>query len=315
MSKFADEEVKTINEFLLFVEKPERLYCNPPYMRKLVNHYTSSQGLLGILKNQNLRFTEYSYLNDNTEGDFIFVVLEDCLYGDTYIDKEFKKAILCQLDNSPFNEIFDLNCKHYFLCCFSSNSDSLPMWNYYSKMPSKVGYNIQFRYEELFQDIGDACEKNDGLYFEGYKVMYSKEEQYKFLHNCLDYVYRIWRESCNDFIIRVFLNYLNSVRFAFKHFAFEPEQELRFVIKVDDKEYQSALQTENDLSKLINFNDREGVLVPYLEIPFSNNSVNSIKLSPLIKEENAKESVRLLLNKLGYNRKVQIESSDIPLRY
>ena len=154
-----------------------------------------------------------------------------------------------------------------------------------------------------------------GLWFEGYKVVYLPEEQEAFLHKLLEYVLQVWQQESDDFIIRVFLNYLNSVRFAFKHSAFEPEQELRFVIKMDKRFYRTVELSEKDADKLIKFYDRDGIIVPYIEVPFGKEDIKAIKLSPLIKEENAIESVSLLLDKLGYKRDIQIDRSDIPLRY
>ena len=59
-------------------------------------HYTSPIGLEGILKNKNLRFTDSTMLNDNSEGEMIFVCLDECIddsinkmEGTIELNKEF----------------------------------------------------------------------------------------------------------------------------------------------------------------------------------------------------------------------------------
>lgn len=303
MREFTKVQLEILDSFETFSPSVEDDFLKPPYDDTLISHYTSASGLLGILGNGNLRFTEYAYLNDNTEGTYIFDFLEYCLHKNNHCySQDFISAVFHQLEKVPFNDIYDINCMYYFLCCFSSNSDSLTMWNYYTKTSSKAGYNIRFSYKDLHSDI-ISLHSSNGFYFEGYKVMYLPEEQEKFLYKLLDYVYCEWNKDANRFIIRVFLNYLNSVRFAFKHIAFEPEQEIRFVIKL------------NRADELIKFFDKDGIIVPYIEVPFRKNDVKAIILSPLVKEKTAVESIDLLLDKYGYKHNVKISPSNIPLRY
>ena len=146
--------------------------------------------------------------------------------------------------------------------------------------------------------------------------MYLQKDQEAFLYDLLNYTLKIWQQGTDDFVIRIFLNYLNSVRFAFKHYAFEPEQELRFVIKMDESFYRSIELAKKKENKLINFYERDGIAVPYIEVSFAKEDIKAIKLSPLLKEVSAVESVSLLLNRLGYNtRNIYINHSDIPLRF
>ena len=114
----------------------------------------------------------------------------------------------------------------------------------------------------------------------------------------------------------MFLNYLNSVRFAFKHSAFAPEDELRFVIKMSDKFYREIELNAKPKDKLINFYERDGIFVPHIEVPFQKTDISAIKLSPLNKESPAVESVLLLLDRLDYDkRNLKIGYSDIPLKF
>ena len=45
----------------------------------IIVHYTSPEGLKGIIENRTLRFTDSEYLNDKSEGKLIYDTLEFCI--------------------------------------------------------------------------------------------------------------------------------------------------------------------------------------------------------------------------------------------
>lgn len=281
-----------------------------------VSHYTSADGLLNILKTSKLRFTEASCLNDNTEGTYIFDVLKDFLKNDSEIASDFKDAIFAELEKGEFNNIYDVDCKRYFICCFSFDDDSLPLWNYYTKNPNMKGYNIQFNYVEFSLDLMAYNTNHSGnMYYEGYKIIYQKQDQINCIKVILDYIAQVWGKTKSNLIIKLFLNYLNSIRFTFKHFAFEPEKEIRFVIKVKESFFQNELKANAANDEIIKLQLKGDMVAPYIEIPFSKKGVKAIRVSPLIKDKAAIDSLKLVLNKYGYNEKIPINSSEIPLKY
>lgn len=299
------EKTEILGQFENFSTRLDNEILRPANNTTFINHYTSPSGFAKIIENKTLRFTEYAYLNDNTEGDYIFEVLEDMLLPNKR--SEFNRSILEELRNPPFNEIYDITCKYYFVCCFSEDDDSLPMWNYYTKTPSRAGYNIRFYYNGVYNAVKNFCHD---CFFESYKIMYGKDSQQKFLRRLLNFIKPIWEASEDRFIIRVALNYLHSVRLAFKHIAFAPEKEIRFVIKMEQVAFEKAMQ-----SRIIKFNERNGIMVPYVLIPYENKDIRSIRLSPLIQNDNAEESVKLFLRSNDFNENIKIELSDVPVDY
>ena len=132
----------------------------------IVFHYTSPDGLLGIIKNKKiqLRFGRVDCLNDYSEGQEILEiyrqVCED-LHDEGKIDESFfKKIITITPDTKTW---FNLKTEYgtsgrkiervCYVCCFSRKKDSLPMWNYYVKNNKYQGYNLGFGLNELNEEL------------------------------------------------------------------------------------------------------------------------------------------------------------------
>lgn len=96
---------------------------------KQIFHYTSISGLQGILEHKKLRFTNIKYMNDKDE---IFAGLESML----------KEGNIPEEKADKLREAFRSEVLQTFVCCFSLEEDSLPMWNYYTKEINNQGYNI-----------------------------------------------------------------------------------------------------------------------------------------------------------------------------
>lgn len=119
------------------------------FQENAIFHYTSIGGLDGILSNKTLRFTNIRYMNDKDEISAGIKSLEK------------KLAALGVQQKSPSLE--DLSDeKQVFVCCFSLNGDSLPMWYYYTKDINSQGYNIEFDSKQLVQSILQKNELLDG---------------------------------------------------------------------------------------------------------------------------------------------------------
>lgn len=129
---------------------------------KPVFHYTSIGGLQGILSSKTLRFTNIKYLNDKDE----------IIAGLDSMAKE------CNASDDERNNLRDAFINHgtqTFVCCFSFEEDSLPMWNYYTKEINNQGYNIEFDDKKLVESILRNNPVLDGCDFAFGRVDYSKE--------------------------------------------------------------------------------------------------------------------------------------------
>lgn len=103
-------------------------------------HYTSIGGLQGILEHKKLRFTNIKYMNDKEE---ILAGLKSVMKEGNLSEKELDKWNISAFDEKS----------QTFVCCFSIEEDSLPMWNYYTKEINNQGYNIEFSDKKLVESV------------------------------------------------------------------------------------------------------------------------------------------------------------------
>lgn len=146
---------------------------------EMVYHYTSPEGLKGIITNQTLRFTDRYFLNDYSEVTY---VLDLCAKNINKISpdvKEFKKELKKQLKKTRNN--LNIGFFRAFQCSFSIDSDSLCLWNYYTKGNNINGYNLCFDAKNLcknfdlkpFSKNGNTPQPLAG------RVIYDEDEQLK----------------------------------------------------------------------------------------------------------------------------------------
>ena len=296
-----------------------------------VSHYTSPTGLVGIMESKKLRFTEYSCLNDEKEGRLIFDLCEDCVKRG--YDQKFKIRIKERIvyDKAKENVASKLgvvgekrylwltNSYKYFIGCFSTDQDNLSMWNYYTKTPNSVGYNIIFRAEEIWHNINKSdLTQEYNVNPSIYKVIYDEDKQLEIIQILVDATYEIWNKMPEDIDRRQAIDWLfdklEELRFIFKHKAFAQEKEIRIVLKILTTDYHSMLLYDNGKEK-IKLRQINGVFAPYMDYPFWKETVaEGVVVSPTLKDQQAKNSVHILAQKYGFNH-FDIKSSEIPLKY
>ncbi len=98
--------------------------------KKCLYHYTSQEGLLGILKNKNLWMTNVLYLNDSSEFSYVDNLINSELLK--YKSKELVvldliEALLNYLRRSTENEIFI----HVFSLSEKRDGDDISQWRAY----------------------------------------------------------------------------------------------------------------------------------------------------------------------------------------
>lgn len=134
---------------------------------KQIYHYTSIGGLEGILSDGKLRFTNIKYLNDKDE----IIAGVDSLIN--IFDAKTEK------DKKLISDIFDYSAQN-FVCCFSLDQDSLPMWNYYTKEANNQGYNIEFDDKALVESLLLQNPGLDGCNISFGMVDYSESDRSKY---------------------------------------------------------------------------------------------------------------------------------------
>lgn len=206
----------------------------------------------------------------------------------------------------------------YFICSFSTDNDALPLWNYYTKTPSSLGYNIAFSPTKLEMAISEKWRNSlSGWYF--YKVIYNRNVQNKIVSDLLDLCNDIWEDDrsylSRENIVQWLRFTFERIRYGFKHPAFESEKEVRIILGMQEQVFDSML-TGGEFSDghEIDIRAMKGLYMPYVQVEFDTDAVRRVMVFPTVKDDVAVDSVSLLLKKYGYYR-CWINKSQIPLKY
>jgi hypothetical protein len=273
-------------------------------------HYTSAEGLLNIIANKTLWFSDISFLNDFSEKSFIYKrILDNYESFKQFYNKHFLQILKKIFENYIMKETFMYKNKvlpivNYYIACFSKKEDCLELWNYYTKSNNSIGYNIKFNKSILSSTL--TSENN--LYSIRGNVIYDNDKQLTLIKRILEdyndfYVKYIEDNKNNQKLVRVLLkNVIESCELFnlfFKDLAFLNECEYRIVL------------FSNDKSKFRIYN---GLLIPYNEIQFDEHSILGIKISP--NNNNLYEKgVKRFLGSTLHDNNINVNSSKITKRY
>lgn len=288
-------------------------------------HYTSPDAFLNILgKNKiELRFTRYDCVNDISEGNDIMLSYEKAckeLLRDNEINNDFYNNI-CNLkienkylflDSTLENGVPLVSSKTYtvFLCCFSLNEDSLPMWNYYVNNNRYQGYCLGFR-NVMIQDYEREVFSKFRIEFN--KVIYSESKKIEIIKKIIkdSYYYIRYGGNTDSILSYIIPKLFREAQFVFKSECFSHEQEIRLVLKLPVEN----IQTDNDQEFTVNYSTKHGYIVPYVTIPFEKYCLEKIVIAPLIGGELAVNTVKSMLKQRGYGDYIEVVSSKLPIRF
>jgi len=274
----------------------------PPSVDRLF-HYTTAEGLYGILSSGVLRASNFSFLNDATEftygRDIAKTVVRRRLHQD--IDRVVIKKLL----EKSFHRIDERGAaSEVYVTCFSTVGDLLSQWRAYGSTAGR--YCIQFDMARLSSELIPPRRFSIGavLYSEAEQVAAAERVLLKFLSESP----QTWDFSTKEVIERgsaVLADRLIHVAPLMKHAGFAEECEWRAV--------------EFHLDEEIEFDASSGVLRPYVRLlTASRFKVGRLPISRVIvgavqHHAQAVKAARLLANKCGY-RDVEVTGSSIPFR-
>ncbi len=301
-------------------------------LRKSVYHYTSPEGLLGIINSKSIRFTDCQFMNDRSEYTHIIDLL-DKVYNNLKQEKKYDVDFVDRLLNLlkkdyEYEEVkvdeisdklkFKLTQNRYYIFCTSLAKDSLNMWNYYVKNGSFQGYRMEMTIENLldcFLSLGKDVEIFYG------KIIYNNNSKEKLIKkSIIDTALKIQNISDsfdyqdNDLaqqdIFGDLLYYLQNFRLFFKDNAFKNEKEFRFIIKLPLNHDLGKKQIRNG------FSIKEGIFCPYCEVDINpENTIDSIMTAPMLDRPLSKLALKRLLKENNYNENITLTQSNIPIRY
>ncbi|WP_017815184.1 DUF2971 domain-containing protein [Paenibacillus shenyangensis] len=284
-------------------------------------HYTSIHGLEGIISKGEFWVTHVKYMNDSSESIYFWEVLDQVI--ESFIKKNpsasARKDFVNKLSQIKSHHSRLLGLTEQYVLSFSTQSDSLSMWNYYGR---NDGYCLGFSKIEMIELMNKLNEtKNVGIVLAA-QVIYDKALQIKILSEELESAYNWflenkddekWQELGSERFTRAIIDYA-LIRFStyssfFKHPGFRDEAEFRVYIR---RQYSSAP----------NYRPYQGIMVPYIKVSVKTESdeipLQSINVGPLIKHDLAVEGLQRWLKTQLLTKPVEaiaITQSTIPLRF
>jgi hypothetical protein len=274
-------------------------------------HYTSGQGLFGIINSDELQCSNINFLNDPSEKS----------YFQDLCKLVFKESSECeQIFSTLFNDSFQkavVNPFETFIASFSKNEDSLSMWNYYAK---GNGYNIGLDIDKIIEENKDAnlaIQKIDLVYdhekqvmdtlnfIQSYKQSAEKYKEYdeklKVVENEDDYHEYSLEQN---YLIEEFNYGIYELGLGFKHKAYEREQEVRLIISEDEMEQRT---TKFKVSE-------NGVFVEYIPLRLNlKSNLKSITIHPLNGQLHF-EGIKKFISFQSLSKETEIKVSNIPFR-
>lgn len=277
-------------------------------MPKLLYHYTTQAGLLGIIESRTIWATRIHYLNDSQEFWHAFRLA----------DNEIERRLRASRDDHEREKLLALKDEATNLlavgthvCSFSERGDDLGQWRSY--VGNQPGFSLGFDFEKL-QQVG---EQNG---YELHSCIYDKKDKAKRINDLIDSVMETDFNTCPGYadpdqpnrivILSRGGNYMEQLIAAsprLKHQAFENELEWRLILKAGPLED-------------VFFRAGKSMITPYKEINLKTDEAISclteIIVGPTAHSELAKRAVDELVNRSdAFAQKPRVLNSAAPFRY
>jgi len=290
----------------------------------LFYHYTTAEGLRGILETGDLWATNAFYLNDQLETE----------YGQRFCD-EFLLTQLRQRPDSHFvtflsgcrgtisgheAELFPHELQ--FITSFSLNGDLLSQWRAYAD--GGKGFSLGFSPLDLLHLLGEIAGQTDEKRVPHplpMKVLYNRDEQERNLSEVLTVVEKEWPSLEADFLHDDDTNkalkamgalWLATACMYFKDEAFAQEEEVRVL-------YSNVREMKVANTRLaVCLRSRNGLLIPYRPLGLAGNGmllpISKIIMGPLLDGKRTKLALEMYLQSSGYTGKDMPEITEARLR-
>lgn len=281
--------------------------------RRTLFHYTSIQGLIGILADRKIWATNISHLNDKQELFQARNMFREAIQDlEKTIDHNPPCAILPPdyKENPKITFLNGLNALlslaqslPIFVCSFSEEGDQLSQWRGYAR--NGYGFSIGFNYNKL----ENHAEQQKFILK---KCIYKKKHQQKVINDFIES--EILPTLANAEKIEPSPNKVMDI--------FEKILQLLPIIKnehfKEEKEWRLISSPFRTLKDRIRFRPGKTVIIPYCEFELAENkkefAIKSITIGPTPNENESRLSLKTLLDKEDASGKTKIYQSKIPYR-
>jgi len=276
---------------------------------ELVYHYTTAEGIIGILSSKMIRATHIRYLNDRSELIYPLELIQKSLNACVdVLGTTFIKLVFDQLKNIDLYVVSF--AKKRGAASFDEAGDLLSQWRAYGKNGFAIGV-----------ETTKINKTGDGLFF--IEIEYEKKKQEEHIIAVIGQATALLKKytepggkgipakhlfKISEILVKHFSPHC---LLSFKHPTFSEEQECRaayFAHPIDNIKVRAT---------------KDGIVVPYLDLINISQSLeqnqsqyNWMPLKEIIVRPNtdqilAKKSLEVLLKENGF-KDVKIKPSDIP---
>jgi hypothetical protein len=264
-----------------------------------IYHYTSTDGLIGILSRKEIWLGNVDDLNDITELNYGFdQVIIPTIKASSDISDESKEKLLSLIElvrNKNFslakgNDAYKCDV-NIFIFSTSANGNAYTMWNNYTKNDNKAGYAISMDNTDVTTAIDSATKKAQNKsdneiknFLISGKIVYTKKEQIALTNQylgLLEYNLGDKSDEFKEIVYNSFVEGLLVLSLFMKDDEFSKEEEYRYAILLAD-EITDMDDSHKFYIKFINVN---GTIMSRLVVPFDSSFVKEIVASPYISDQ------------------------------
>lgn len=267
---FFEEELGATQLETERAERYERLY-----------HYTSVEGLKGILDNESLWTTQIQYMNDSKE----FGHAVDIALGLIKRKKLSASARLTKFYSAMENTLGSSNGARTFIFSMTENPDQLSQWRGYCGLG---GYSIGFNKSAL----QELCETSN---FRLEKCVYDDTEKERLIGEVIEAAVSYFesQDGREDFDViereSKFYSRILKIGSTMKHSSFVEEQEWRLI--------GGPFSWKDEKSQ---WRTRDGLLLPYYELKLARDEdgylpISEVYIGPCKERHLAADSLRVYM--------------------
>ncbi|PTR10514.1 Protein of unknown function (DUF2971) [Nitrosospira sp. Nsp5] len=284
---------------------------------RALHHYTTQNGLIGIIRDRVVWATNICYMNDAREFNYAMELLREAMASFECGDTEQFAFVL------PFvrPQAWDVY-PNVFVFSMSEHKDRLGLWRAYAG--GVAGYSIGFSTSELREAARKAG-------FHLVRCTYNREEQQQLIAKFVEDI-RSWVNSLSagEFsmrqhtLIQNFWDNFALLAAQLKHPSFSEEAEWRLISDgmyvsrpIDGKELSESKAWVTE-PRAIRIRTGQSTLTPFVDISLSNNEellpIYSLLVGPSIDPTRGIHAVQMLLLSCKQHSTKGVGASTIPYR-
>jgi len=280
---------------------------------ELLWHYTSWEGLYGMVEKNEIWASNIGYLNDTLEYQKGVETLEALI----------RQSVLADLV-SEFAPQFKRNAENYFAISFSGHFDQLSQWRGYSGATG--GFAVGFDREALNALVEPLGAKLGRCYYVGKEanVPSGLKDEFGILR---DEVHRRWEDTKQPDAS------LRKAQMLFS-FALRSTSFPELAVRIKDDSFESEREERLTLMRVagktpLGFHTKASLVVPHLEVKLNKkpdrssaewltdatvNPIRAILVGPTVHTDLIKRSVEMLVEDKWRGALIKVATSKVPFR-